>query len=121
MKSYGFLDFVGFKGSLDRSALGCTNCPLMKPNQYQRTGREHFERWKLKGRSHKQSRIVEEALQEAIEEESSVLSLSDLFENEIEKIGNFVRTLNYDTEGKALMDFQVLAEPIAPKANQMRV
>ena len=106
---------------MDRSALGCPNCPLMKPNQYQRTGRDHFERWKLKGRSHKQSRIVEEALQEAIEEESSVLSLSDLFENEIEKIGNFVRTLNYDTEGKALMDFQVLVDQIAPKANQMRV
>ena len=45
---------------------------------------------------------MEEALQEAIEEEdSSILSLSDLFENEIEKIGNFVRTLNDETEGTA--------------------
>ena len=102
-------------GSLDRPILGCPNCPLLKPNQYQRTGRDHFERWKLKGRSHKQSRIVEEALQEAIEDDSSVLSLSDLFENEIEKIGNFVRTLNYDTEGKAFVkNFQVLIDRLGP-------
>lgn len=44
---------------------------------------------------------MEEALQEALEEDSSILSLSDLFENEIEKIGNFVRTLNDETEGTA--------------------
>ena len=75
---------------------------LLKPYKYQKTGRDHFERWKLKGKSHKHSRIVEEALQEALEEEdSSILSLSDLFENEIEKIGNFVRTLNDETEGTA--------------------
>ena len=75
---------------------------LLKPYKYQKTGRDHFERWKLKGKSHKQSRIVEEALQEALEEEdSSILSLSDLFENEIEKIGNFVKTLNDETEGTA--------------------
>ena len=78
--------------------------PCLKPNKYQRTGRDHFERWKLKGTSNHQSRIVEEALQEAIEEnseDSSVLSLSDLLETEIEKIGNFVKTLNFETEGKA--------------------
>ena len=46
---------------------------------------------------------MEEALQEAIEDDSSILSLSDLFENEIEKIGNLVRTLDYETEGKAFM------------------
>ena len=78
---------------------------LLKPYKYQKTGRDHFERWKLKGKSHKHSRIVEEALQEALqealEEDSSILSLSDLFENEIEKIGNFVRTLNDETEGTA--------------------
>jgi len=66
--------------------------------KYQRTGRDHFERWKLKGISNHHSRIVEEALQEAIEDDSSTLSLSDLFENEIEKIGNLVRTLDYETE-----------------------
>ena len=81
--------------------------PCLKPNKYQRTGRDHFERWKLKGTSNHQSRIVEEALQEAIEEnseDSSVLSLSDLLETEIEKIGNFVKTLNFETEGKAFSD-----------------
>ena len=81
--------------------LSAAPCP--KPNKYQRTGRDHFERWKLKGISNHQSRIVEEALQEAIEDDSSILSLSDLFENEIEKIGNLVRTLDYETEGKAFM------------------
>ena len=75
----------------------------------------------MKGKSHKQSRIVEEALQEAIEDDSPILSLSDLFENEIEKIGNFVRTLNYDTEGKAfLKNFQFLVDQIAPWANQIK-
>ena len=117
-----FLRFCRIQGIIGPFKIGLSELSAVKPNKYQRTGRDHFERWKLKGRSHKQSRIVEEALQEAIEEESSVLSLSDLFENEIEKIGNFVRTLNYDTEGNAfLKNFQVLADPIAPKANQMRV
>ena len=75
--------------------------PVLKPTKYHRTGRDHFERWKLKGRSHNQPSIVKEALQEAIEEDSSILSLSDLFESEIQKIGNFVRTMNFETEGKA--------------------
>ena len=98
-----FLRLCSIQGIIGPFSTGLSDLSAVKPNQYQRTGRDHFERWKLKGRSHKQSRIVEEALQEAIEEESSVLSLSDLFENEIEKIGNFVRTLNYDTEGKAFL------------------
>ena len=109
-----FLRFCSIQGIIGPFSIGLSDLSAVKPNKYQRTGRDHFERWKLKGRSHKQSRIVEEALQEAIEEESSVLSLSDLFENEIEKIGNFVRTLNYDTEGKALMDFQVLVDRLGP-------
>ena len=106
---------IWFDSRDHRTIQYCFNWQLLKPNKYQRTGRDHFERWKLKGRSHKQSRIVEETLQEAIEEESSVLSLSDLFENEIEKIGNFVRTLNYDTEGKAFVkNFQVLIDRLGP-------
>ena len=64
---------------------------------------------------------MEEALQEAIEDDSPILSLSDLFENEIEKIGNFVRTLNYDTEGKAfLKNFQFLVDQRAPWAYQIK-